>query len=143
MDKAEVGEEPKLKGRVIVRADLEKKKQTAQRQVSVYFNLIRSYSDCSANPLGAGGMSTALLVLWPFRLPPEGVHDDTAPEGSLLLAEKATYGTRDAPNQEVSRRDFMSHCLLADYEPWRWSSLPILSSWTGTRSCRIAWCTRR
>lgn len=106
VDKAEVGEEPKLKSRIIVRGDLERNnnlRTDSPTTSQLYFNLILSFSACSGYPLGAGDISAAFLQgagiarVLAFKLPRGGVPDDEVKEGSLLLAEKAVYGTRDAP----------------------------------------------
>ncbi len=106
VDKAEVGEEQKLKSRIIVRGDLEKNnnlRTDSPTTSQLYFNLILSFSACSGYPLSAGDISAAFLQgagiarVLALKLPRGGVPDDEVPEGSLLLAEKAVYGTRDAP----------------------------------------------
>lgn len=106
VDKAEVGEEPKLKSRIIVRGDLERNnnlRTDSPTTSQLYFNLILSFSACSGYPLGAGDISAAFLQgagiarVLAFKLPRGGVPDAEVREGSLLLAEKAVYGTRDAP----------------------------------------------
>ena len=62
-----------------------------------------SYSACTGRALGSGDISAAFLQgtgisrVLAFRLPPGGVPDPEVQEGSLMLAEKAVYGTRDAP----------------------------------------------
>lgn len=106
IDKAEVGEDEKLKSRLIVRGDLEKNNdlRTDSPTVSqLYLNVIISYSACTGLPLGAGDISAAFLQgtginrKLALRLPDGGVPDDDVSEGSLLLCEKSVYGTRDAP----------------------------------------------
>ena len=106
IDKAEVGEDEKLKSRLIVRGDLEKNNdlRTDSPTVSqLYLNVIISFSACTGQHLGAGDISAAFLQgaginrKLALRLPDGGVPDGDVSEGSLLLCEKSVYGTRDAP----------------------------------------------
>ncbi len=106
VNKAEVGETPKLKSRIIVRGDLEKNnslRTDSPTTSQLFLNIIISYSSCTGRPLGSGDISAAFLQgtgiarVLAFRLPPGGVPDQEVEEGSLMMAEKAVYGTRDAP----------------------------------------------
>lgn len=106
INKGEVGEATKLKSRIIVRGDLEKNnnlRTDSPTTSQLFLNIIISYSACTGRALGSGDISAAFLQgtgisrVLAFRLPPGGVPDPEVQEGSLMLAEKAVYGTRDAP----------------------------------------------
>ncbi len=106
VNKGEVGENLKLKSRIIVRGDLEKNnslRTDSPTTSQLFLNIIISYASCTGRPLGSGDISAAFLQgagiarVLAFRLPPGGVPDEEVEEGSLMMAEKAVYGTRDAP----------------------------------------------
>ena len=98
INKGEVGEATKLKSRIIVRGDLEKNnnlRTDSPTTSQLFLNIIISYSACTGRALGSGDISAAFLQASVF--PCAGVPDPEVQEGSLMLAEKAVYGTRDAP----------------------------------------------
>ena len=106
VNKAQVGETHKLKSRIIVRGDLEKNnslRTDSPTTSQLFLNIIISYAACTGRPLGSRDISAAFLQaagiarVLAFRLPPGGVNDEEVEEGSLMMAEKAVYGTRDAP----------------------------------------------
>lgn len=105
-DKSEVGQESKFKSRLVVRGDMESSqglRTDSPTASQLFLNVIIAYAASKSIPLRAGDISAAflqgtgikrLLAMW---LPKGGVPDPEAPEGSLLVAKKSVYGTRDAP----------------------------------------------
>ena len=106
IDKAEIGEEEALKSRIVVRGDLESNnslRTDSPTASQLFLNLIIAYAASLGLQLRAGGISAAflqgtaiqrLLAMWP---PKDGIPDDAVKPGSLLVAKKSVYGTRDAP----------------------------------------------
>ena len=88
-----------------MRGDLEKNnnlRTDSPTTSQLFLNIIISYSACTGRALGSGDISATFLQgtgisrVLAFRLPPGGVPDPEVQKGSLMLAEKAVYGTRDA-----------------------------------------------
>ena len=102
-NKAEVGEEEKLKSRLVVRGDLEENdlRTDSPTASQLFLNLIIAFAACSGNALKAGDISAAFLQgamisrLLAMTLPKGGIPG--VRPGSLLRARKSVYGTRDAP----------------------------------------------
>ena len=105
-DKAEVGQPEKLKSRLVVRGDLEENKNLrtdSPTASQLFLNLIISFAAACNYRLRAGDISAAFLQgslirrLLAMTLPKGGIPDPTVLPGSLLIANKSVYGTRDAP----------------------------------------------
>ena len=105
-NKAEEGEEDKFKSRLVVRGDLEENKgvRTDSPTASqLFINLIICWAAALGAPLRAGDISAAFLQgawitrLLAITLPKGGIPDPAVKPGSLLVARKSVYGTRDAP----------------------------------------------
>ena len=105
-NKAEVGQEPIHKSRLVARGDLEK--DTSLRTDSpttsqLFLHVIISFAATESTPLKAGDISAAflqgqgitrMLAMW---LPSDGIPDSEVEPGSMMVAMKSVYGTRDAP----------------------------------------------
>ena len=105
INKAEPWETPRYKARIVVRGDLESGAENARTDSptcsSLMLNLTISTAACKRWKLRSGDITasflqgeqmTRTLVLKPPKGGLPGV-----PEGSLLLARKPVYGTKDAP----------------------------------------------
>ena len=103
-DKAQPWEPPRYKARIVVRGDLEREGGTRTDSPTcsgTMLNVLLSYAaskrlrlhggDITASFLQGEQMSRVLVL----RLPKGGLPD--VEEGSLLIANKPVYGTRDAP----------------------------------------------
>ena len=105
-DKAEVGQKSQFKSRLVALGHLEKTdnvRTDSPTASQLFLNLIIAYAACSGLPLRAGDISAAFLQgaviqrLLALTLPKDGIPDETIQPGSMLLARKSVYGTRDAP----------------------------------------------
>ena len=105
-NKAEVGEAEKLKSRLVVRGDLEMDsslRTDSPTTSQLLINLIICHAAATGQRLRAGDISAAFLQgakidrLLALKLPKHGVPDDQVKPGSLMVALKSVYGTRDAP----------------------------------------------
>ena len=109
---AEPWEPPRYKARIVVRGDLESGAENARTDSptcsSLMLNLTISTAACKRRKLKGGHVTasflqgeqmTRTLVLRPPNRGLPGV-----PEGSLLLARKPVYGTKDAPRGFWRRR---------------------------------------
>ena len=105
-NKAEEGEADVFKSRLVVRGDLEENKgvRTDSPTASqLFINLIICWAAALGEPLRAGDISAAFLQgawitrLLAITLPKGGIPDPAVQPGSLLVARKSVYGTRDAP----------------------------------------------
>ena len=104
-DKSEVGEASKLKSRLVARGDLESNQLRTDSPTAsqLFLNLIISYAASMGLRLRAGDISAAFLQgamisrILAMSLPKGGIPDPNVKPGSLLVAKKSVYGTRDAP----------------------------------------------
>ena len=128
-NKAEVGEEEKLKSRLVVRGDLEEDgslRTDSPTTSQLILNLIISFAAATGHRLRAGDFSAAFLQgatiarLLALRLPKTGIPDPNIKPGSLMIAQKSVYGTRDAPRgffKELAKILIAAGLKPIPYEP--------------------------
>ena len=105
IDKAEPWETPRLKSRIVVRGDLERGADNTRTDSptcsSLILNLTLSVAASNKWKLKGGDITASFLQgermtrTLALRPPKGGLPG--VPEGSLLLAQKPVYGTKDAP----------------------------------------------
>ena len=107
IDKAQEGEDEQLKSRIVVRGDLEKAAKVGDVRTdsptasSLALHILLVFAACGNLTLHAGDITAAFLQglglarLLVMSLPADGVPG--VAEGSLLVARKPVYGTKDAP----------------------------------------------
>ncbi|CAK8996233.1 Retrovirus-related Pol polyprotein from transposon RE2 (Retro element 2) (AtRE2) [Includes: Protease RE2 [Durusdinium trenchii] len=106
VNKAEQHEEPRWKSRLVVRGDLEKNndlRTDSPTTSQLILQMIISLAAATGTRLRAGDISAAFLQgtgitrVLAMSLPKGGIPDAEVQPGSLLVARKSVYGTRDAP----------------------------------------------
>ena len=125
VNKAEDHEEPKYKSRLVARGDLETDPKSQNVRTDsptcslLFMNMIISFAVCNGYWLNSGDISAAFLqgVAMVRRLllslPTGGLPDPNIPQGSLLIATKSVYGTKDAPRSFWKRlREILLECGL-------------------------------
>ena len=106
VNKAEQHEEPRWKSRLVARGDLEKNndlRTDSPTTSQLILQMIISLPAATGTRLRPGDISAAFLQgtgitrVLAMSLPKGGIPDAEIQPGSLLVAKKSVYGTRDAP----------------------------------------------